>query len=115
MSRRILKINELISQELAKMFLGYFSNEFGLITITDVSTSDDMKKSRVFISVLPQNEENEKMLLAKLKKYSYDFQEELGKVMQTHYTPKLEFSIDKSTEGIIRVEEILNNLDNNKN
>ena len=55
MSDRMLKINELLRAEIAKIISLDVSLENGLITITQVKCSADLHEATVFISVLPES------------------------------------------------------------
>lgn len=54
MSDRMIKINELLRAEIAKIVLEDVTLENGLITITQVKCSADLHEATVFISVLPE-------------------------------------------------------------
>lgn len=55
MSDRMLRINELLRSEIAKIVLEDVSLPNGLITITQVKCSADLHEATVFISVLPES------------------------------------------------------------
>lgn len=108
MSRRIEKVSELLKQQLSIMVSRQFLNEYGIITISEVYISKDLKEARVYISCF--DKKSEKIVLKKLQSWSVSFQNELMQKIVMKFIPKLSFKIDQSFESVNRVEEVLTNL-----
>lgn len=111
MTRRVQKVAELLKQQLAIMVketIECGADELGIVTVTDVQVSSDIKKATVFISCLDKTGERE--VLKRLTAKTRDFQHFLGRKLEMKFTPKLEFKIDTGLEEINHVEEILNNI-----
>lgn len=108
---RINRVNELIKEELGKIFLKEM--EFpkdSLVTITRVETSSNMITTKVFISVIP--DDKQERVLETLNRRVYFIQQMLNKCLNMRPVPKIIFYEEKKTEQAARVEEVLEELKN---
>ncbi len=120
MSRRILQINQLIRQELSQMILREieFPKEV-LVTITRVETSLDLRKAKVYISVMPvlstgkPNKKHISEVLQILNKNIYNLQQKINKKLQMKTVPKIEFKEEKQINKSLRIEELLKQIKSN--
>lgn len=78
----------------------------GLVTITDVRMSPDLRYARVFVSVFGDGEERQKTLAA-LNQAAGFVRRQLGGRLRLRHTPEVTFSFDQSVEQGARMEEIL--------
>ncbi len=109
---RMEKINRQIQREISMIIqqdLGDSSLKF--VTITHVSTSRDLRHARVHFSVLGQKDRTE-TLLKKLEKASGFIRKLVGQNMIMRYTPQLVFIYDDSIHLSARIEETLQELNN---
>jgi len=99
MAKRINQVNDLIRQELGQIVLreADFINK-PLITITKVDTSIDCRYSKVFITVLPENET--KIVIEGLNKNVYSIQKTLDKRLYMRPVPKIRFLLDVQGEKV---------------
>lgn len=81
----------------------------GMISVTAVDTTADLRYSKVYLSVMGL--QSEKELMKGLKSASGYLRHELGQVLQLRYTPQLIFQLDKSIEHGAVISKILNGLD----
>ena len=81
----------------------------GMISVTAVDTSGDLRQTKVFLSVFGLRSEKE--LMKGLKSASGYLRRELGQSLSLRYTPELIFEIDKSIEHGAKINSILNSLD----
>lgn len=109
MSRRVEKVAKLLKQQMAIMVLETLPEEMGIVTVTDVEVSSDIKNATVFISCFDKT--YEKDVKKRLEENSKEFQMILGRNLKMRYTPKLNFKIDQGLEKINRVEEILEEIE----
>ncbi len=111
MSRRIQQINELIKRELSQILVKEvdFPKDV-LVTITRVKTSIDLKRTRVYISVIPINQ-SPKVFQA-LNREIYNLQRKINKRLQAKTIPKIEFIQEKETNRAARIEELLEKINN---
>ena len=113
-SNRMDKINEELRKELSIIIDTDLKNPHitGMISVTKVKTSPDLRYARVYISLL--NCKNVKETLDGLKSASGFMRTELAKRVNLRYTPELRFEIDDSMEYGARIENILKEIIPNK-
>ena len=106
-SNRINRINEEIQRELSSLFrtLKDPRVQGGMLTITHVDTTSDLRYCRVFVSVL--NKEQEKDVMRALRSAGGYLRRELGAALRLRYTPKLQFLADDSIEYGAHILEVL--------
>lgn len=105
--RRILRINELLRQELSELLRQAKDPRLqGLVSITSVDTSPDMQSAEIYVSMLGTPEERKQLLkgLEAAKKY---FRHELGDRLDMRRIPDLTFHQDDSIERGARVLALL--------
>lgn len=98
------KIAQMIKEYSAK-FLGAENNRTSLITVTSSSTSSDGKRSIIFITVLPDNKEQEALNFAKRKRK--ELREYLKKNIKTKIIPFIDIQIDKGEKNRQKIDELL--------
>ncbi len=104
---RIGRINEEIQRELSALFrtLKDPRVQSGMVTITHVDTTSDLRYARVYVSVLQKT--LEKDVLRGLKSAAGYLRRELGARMSLRYTPELQFVADDSIEYGAHILELL--------
>ena len=97
-SNRIGRINEEIQRELSALLRTVKDHRLqrGLVTITHMDTTSDLRYSRVFVSAL--NKEQEKDVMKGLRSAAGYLRRELGAALRLRYTPELQFIADDSIE-----------------
>lgn len=81
----------------------------GMISVTRVETTGDLRYSKIWLSVLGM--ENEKEFRRGLKSASGWLRRELGSVLNLRYTPELVLELDRSIEYGAHINEVINSLD----
>ena len=106
-SNRIARINDAIQKELSALLRTVKDPRVaeGMLTITHVDTTSDLRYARVYISAL--NCPDEKALLKGLKSASGFLRRELGHALQLRYTPELQFIADDSIAYGAHILEVL--------
>ena len=109
-SNRMDKINEELKKELSVIIDNNLKNPHitGIISVTKVKTSPDLRYARVYISLL--NSKNVKETLDGLKSASGFMRSEIARRINLRYTPELRFEIDDSMEYGAKIENILKNI-----
>ena len=104
---RILRINDEIRRELSEQFrrLKDPRVQGGMVTITRVDTTPDLRYCRVFVSVLDKSQEKD--VLRGLRSAAGYLRRELGGSMNLRYTPELQFVADDSIEYGAHILELL--------
>lgn len=106
-SNRINRINEEIQKELSALFrtLKDPRVQGGMVTITHVDTTTDLRWCRVFVSVLDKTQEKD--VVKGLKSAAGYLRRELGAAIKLRYTPELQFVADDSIEYGAHILEML--------
>ena len=107
-SNRIGRINEEIQRELAALIPHVKDPRIsGMISVTAVETTPDLKFAKVFISVLDKSDCAQ--VLKGLKSASGYLRRELGHSLNLRYTPELTFVRDDSIDKGAHILEMLRN------
>ena len=106
-SNRIGRINEEIQREMADLLRTVKDPRLqgGLVTITHVDTTSDLRYAKIYISAL--NKEQEADVMKGLKSASGYLRRELGAALRLRYTPELQFLADDSIQQGAHILEML--------
>ena len=107
---RLGRIDEEYKKELSQI-IGYElknPNVTGLISVTKVKVTNDLKFAKVYVSIL--NSKNIKDTLAGLKKSSGYIRSELARRINLRNTPELIFELDDSIEYGAKIDSILKEI-----
>ena len=110
-SARIGRINDDIQRILADRLRQVKDprvSDQGMITITRVETTGDLRYAKVWLSVYGLKDEKE--FKKGLKSASGWLRRELGSALKLVYTPELVFEVDHSIEYGAKISGILDNL-----
>lgn len=80
----------------------------GMISVTRVETTGDLRYSKIWLSVLGM--EDEKEFKRGLKSASGWLRRELGNAMKLRYTPELIFEIDHSIEYGAHISKMISDI-----
>ncbi len=109
-SNRIGRINEEIQRELASLIPNVKDPRVsGLISVTAVNTTPDLRYAKVYISVLDKSDCTQ--VLKGLKSASGYLRRELGHALQLRYTPELTFVQDDSIDQGAHILKMLRDPD----
>ena len=108
-NNRIGRINEEIQRELADLMRSLKDPRLqsGLLSITHVDTTPDLRYSRIFVSALDKSQEQE--IMKGLKSAAGYLRRELGSALKLRYTPELQFVADDSIQQGAHILEMLRN------
>lgn len=105
-SNRIGRINEEIQRELASLIPNVKDPRVsGLISVTAVDTTPDLRYAKIYISVLDKSDCAQ--VLKGLKSASGYLRRELGHALQLRYTPELTFVRDDSIDHGAHILDML--------
>ena len=107
---RLGRIDEQYRKELSQI-IGYElknPNVTGLISVTKVKVTNDLKYDKVHVSIL--NSKNIKDTLAGLKKSAGFVRSELAKRVNLRNTPEIIFELDDSIEYGSKIDSILKEI-----
>ncbi len=107
---RSLRVAEEVQRILGEVFLSKVRIlSAGMLTITHVDITRDLRIAKVYLSFLNPSVSNEgllKELLRRRKEIRYH----LGTELRTKYVPELRFYLDESEEYSSRIQAIIENL-----
>ena len=107
-SNRIGRINEEIQRELASLIPNVKDPRVsGLISVTAVDTTPDLRYAKIYISVLDKSDCAQ--VLKGLKSASGYLRRELGHALQLRYTPELTLIRDDSIDQGAHILDMLRN------
>lgn len=109
-TNRMNRIDEELKREISNIINYKLKNNkvTGLISVTKVDVTPDLRFARVYISVI--NCKNKKDTLAGLKQSSGYIRSELAKSINLRITPELIFEFDESIEYGARIDTIINEI-----
>ena len=127
-TNRIAKVNSLLEKELGPILHEFLDWQSGLVTITKVETSRDMKYAKIWISILnaPSAADSQvidakndvtladKKILDHLSKNIYDIQGEINKHFNTKIIPRLSFHLDTSPRYVEHIDELIREVHEEK-
>lgn len=109
-NNRFERINEEYKKEISNIIDNKLKNPnvTGLISVTKVKVTQDLKFAKVYVSIL--NSKNIKDTLAGLKKSSGYIRSELARTVNLRNTPEIIFELDESLEYGARIDSILKDI-----
>ncbi len=107
---RLERINEELKKEISHIISYELKNPnvTGLISVTKVKITPDLKYAKIYVSIL--NAKNEKETLEGLKKSSGFIRSQIAKRINLRITPELIFECDDSIEYGARIDSILREM-----
>lgn len=108
---RNLRVSQSAKKELADLIRKDLKDErvADIVSITDIETSHDCRRMRVFISVFG-NDEQQKQTLEALNDHLGEIRGEIGRRLRLRFAPELMFKLDNSLERGARVSELLGKI-----
>ena len=107
---RLNRINEELKRKISNI-INYEvtnSNVTGLISVTSVKITPDLRYAKVYVSIL--NSRNIKDTLKALKKSSGFIRSRIAEDVNLRVTPELVFELDESMQYGERIDNILNEI-----
>ena len=112
MSFRIKQINEQLLSELAQLVVENVVFKDGLITVTRVNTSPNLRQTKVCISVLPENKTGS--ALTEIRKHNKDFNKILKQKLNLKFIPRLIWHMDEKIKYMNEIDEVLMQIEKEK-
>ena len=108
---KIQRVNEDIQRVMATLLRDIKDPRVnqGMISVTAVDTTGDLRQSKIYLSVFGL--QSEKELKKGLKSANGYLRHELSQALKLRYTPELVFIVDKSIEHGAKIGTILSVLD----
>jgi len=114
MSHRIDKVANQIREEISLIFLNKLRDiPLGLVTITDVKVSPDLKIAKVYISVFEK--EKRETTMAKVEGLTKFIRSELASKLTLKFVPELKFFLDDTMDYVEKIEELIKKIHEHDN
>ena len=106
-SRRVLKAAQAIREVVSMAIIAELKDpRISDVTVTFVEVSADLRHSKVHVSVMG-DETKQRLCLKGLQSAAGYLQKKIGDRIDTRYTPRIKFELDKGLENSMRVTKIL--------
>ena len=107
---RLGRIDEEYKKEISQIISYQLKNPnvTGLISVTKVKVTNDLKYAKVYVSIL--NSKNLKETMEGLKKSSGFIRSELARKINLRNTPEILFELDDSSEYGAKIDSILKEI-----
>ena len=103
---RNLRVAKLIKEELATLIQEKFPlKQYGLVTLTNVDVSPDLKNSTIYFTSLNNKKANSEIAM-ELNQNAGHFRYEVSKILTSKTVPSLCFKYDQSMERVQRLNTI---------
>jgi ribosome-binding factor A len=111
-TRRIARLNEQLRADLADLIVREVKDPrlAGLVTVTDVDLSPDLRHAKVFVSVLG-SEDDRKHSLAALRSATGFLRSQIAARLTTKRAPDLQFALDASIERGERIMQLIREVE----
>jgi ribosome-binding factor A len=112
LSHRVDKIEKLIKEEISLIFLFKLKElGLGLITITHVRVSADLKIAKIYVSIF-EKDRREKVL-EKIKSKTKFIRTELASRITIKFVPELKFFLDDTLDYVEKIDELIKKIHEN--
>ncbi|NIM59927.1 MAG: 30S ribosome-binding factor RbfA [Candidatus Aminicenantes bacterium] len=112
-TRRQKRVASLIKEELSRLLVEEIQDSSsGLITITGVEMSPDLKTAHIYLSIF--GAEQKEIILELLDKKKGYLRKSIASRVKLKYNPLLIFSFDQSPEYEAKIDKLLENIKKNE-
>lgn len=113
-NRRTKRISETIKKEISSIILHELRDpRISFITVTKVELSNDLKKAKVYVSILGDKTSQETSIYGIQSAKSF-IQRQLARRLSIRYTPILSFHIDDSLKKMAHINNLIAGLSTEK-
>lgn len=113
MGERIKQVNQLIKKELSQIIIREIEFPAEVYaTLTRVETLANLRQSKIYISVMPENKIKD--VLKILDNQIYQLQQKLNRRLKMRPVPRIYFVQEKETVAAGKIEEVLAKLKKEK-
>ncbi|SRR6266568_3385902 len=106
---RLDRVNEELREVLAEEIQRLKDPRVGFVTVTGVRVTGDLRRARVFYTVLGE-ERDRKATRAALRSARSHLRAVVGREVRMKFTPELEFEEDDQLDRNTRVDELIERL-----
>lgn len=103
--KRAVRVAEEVRMALSAILLeGLKDPRIGLLTITDVEMTDDLRQAKIYLSIYGKDAQGS---LVAIRKAASFLRRELGHRVPLRFTPELKFFLDEAIGRGARIEQLL--------
>lgn len=108
---RNLRVAQSAKRELSELIRRDLKDDrvTGIVSITDIETSPDCRRMKVFVSVFGDETQQENTVVA-LNEHAPQIRGEIGRRLRLRFAPELSFKLDTSLERGARVSDLLGKI-----
>ena len=106
-TNRIAKVNSLIEHELGPILHEFLIGEPGLVTISKVETSGDLRWAKIWVSIFGGDD---KKILSRIESHLYEIQGAVNAKFATKIIPRLQFFLDTGPRHAQHVNELIQKI-----
>ncbi len=103
------RVNESLREVLSEGLGALNDPRIGIVTVTAVETSPDLRQARVFVSVLGTERKREQTLAGLAAAHGV-LQARVGRELRMKRTPQLSFEYDPAVERGVRMTKLIDEL-----
>ncbi|MBI4548459.1 MAG: 30S ribosome-binding factor RbfA [Ignavibacteriae bacterium] len=113
MSLRTDRVASLIKEEMGLLFTrDYTDPAYGLITVTDVHVSSDLRIAKIYVSILGNHEVREKTMKM-LEDNKKSIRSSIGSHLYLKFIPEVQFYIDETLDRVERINTLIKQIHQN--
>ena len=109
MSERMRRVNESVRVVVAEALTDLKDPRIGLVTVTGVRISPDLREGTVFVSVLGSEKKRRATLAGLVSAHGF-FQSRVARELNLKRTPRLLFEYDPTVERGVRMTKLIDEL-----
>lgn len=108
--KRSRRVSELLREEISRIITQQLKDPLiGIVTVTSVKLTDDLKLARVYVSVLG-DKKNRQESLRGLERATKFIRSEIGHKTNLKYAPELKFYYDATIDYAQNIESLLKKI-----
>lgn len=110
--QRLAGIEKEILRVVSKVLLEEVKNPNikGIVSVTDVSVTEDLKFADTYFSVMTENEVEKQNVLKALEEIKGFLRKRVAEEIEIRYVPEIRVKIDNSIDNAMRINKILNDI-----
>jgi ribosome-binding factor A len=111
-SHRIEKVNALLQQLVGEILHNEIELYRGIVTVSRVEASRDLKWAKVFISIVGAGDDiaADKKIMETIHKKVYDIQGEVNRSLAMKIVPRLQFFLDTTPRYVDHINELIKKI-----
>lgn len=112
---RAKRVGDNIRKQMSLLLHKEFADkEFGMVSVTDVELTRDLRQAKVFVSLLNADETHDE-LLEYLAEHTKKLRAQLARNISLKFVPEISFAFDPSIVNGMKIESILQEIEDKRN